>query len=520
MRKSFRGKIFVLTLAVAMVLSNLTIFADTPSPWAQAEVTEATGKGLVLPEADGHYKEDISRELFCKLIVNMVEITIGAPVTITIANPFTDTSDSDIIKAYQLGIVNGTSATTFAPNDLINREQVAVMMMRAARKQDTMMGHHFTSIMLGGPPTFADLDQISNWALTDVHEANSLGIMNGIGGNKIDPQGKTTIEQSVLLILRVFNEYLPLMENAAPAQLPTAILSYDINEGDSIDIQLADLAYDADGDAIRFNGISGNNTYGTCSTHTDYVTFTPVEVDADQVSVWTITVSDNVESVAIELTFNIKDVPAGNPVSNGVTTFTVNEGEKINISPSDIATDPDGDVMLISSLVLNADYSTEIGETLRYLAFMGSENSMDFTAGPVNGDTTTAYDLTIKDGTNETIITIVINVNEASAPPVANPMETQYQEEYSVATYSPNIFASDPDGDDLDIIAFKLNDDPIYASAQHDLGTGSILNVFGVHIFTFNADMVTASAWTYYDLTISDGLNEIVVTIRIQVNNN
>ncbi len=151
---------------------------------------------------------------------------------------------------------------------------------------------------------------------------------------------------------------------------------------------------------------------------------------------------------------------------------------------------------------------------------MGSENSMDFTAGPVNGDTTTAYDLTIKDGTNETIITIVINVNEASAPPVANPMITQYQDEGTEAAYSPYDFATDPDGDNLDVIAFELNDDPMYASAQHDLGTGSIFNIFGLYSFSFDADMVTASAWTYYDLTISDGLNEIVVTIRIQVNNN
>jgi len=414
MRKKRLSKILIITLILAMILSNLTIYAAGPSSWAQAEVDEARLKNLVISDADSNYQGYITRELFCRLIVNMVEVTIGGPVTVTIANPFNDTNDLDIIKAYQLGIVNGVSATSFAPDDLITREAVAAMMMRAARKLDDLMGHNFTMIMLVGPPTFADLDQISAWALTDVHEANALGIMNGTGNNKISPKANTTIEQSILMTLRVFNEYLPLVENAAPETLAMYINTFFVNEGDSVDVQIVHLVYDPDGDPLSISGVGGNITYGNVVSYTDYITFTANEVDADQTSVWTVTITDGIESVSVPLTFK------------------------------------------------------------------------------------------------------VINTNSA---PVPEPMVTLHQDEGTSKLYSPYTLATDPDGDDLDVVAFELNDDPMYASAQHDVGTGSIITLFGVSSFWFASDWVTTSMWTYWDITITDGIHEVVVTIRIQVDN-
>ncbi len=62
----------------------------------------------------------ITREEFCELAVLLYEKvteTAAAPVS---PNPFTDTTNSQILKAYALGITTGTSTTTFSPNTLIN----------------------------------------------------------------------------------------------------------------------------------------------------------------------------------------------------------------------------------------------------------------------------------------------------------------------------------------------------------------------------------------------------------------
>ncbi len=515
MKKSKFSKILIITLILAMMLSNSTVYADAPSSWAQAEVDEARLKNLVISDADGGYQTNITRELFCRLIVNMVEVTIGAPVAVTIANPFNDTNDLDIIKAYQLEIVNGISATEFAPNNLITREEVAAMMMRAARKLDDLMSHNLTMLQLVGPPSFADLDQISGWALTDIREANALGIMNGIGGNQISPKGKTTIEQSILMILRLFNEYLPLMENAAPEQLPLSVVTFDVNEGESLDIQIADLASDADGDSLRVSGLGGaSTTHGRLMMHTDYVTYTAYEVVGDQTSIWNVTITDDIESVRIDLTFNVIDVSAGSPVSNGVTSFTMNEGDTLNIKPSDIANDLEGDVMTITQYPLASGYVGEIGDILKYVSMIGNENSIDFTADWLDADTTTAYDIAITDGTNTSSLTIEINVLDYNAPPVAKPMITLHQDEGTSKIYFALTVATDIDGDTLEVIDYSLS-----ALTQHDVGTPEIRNFDGAEYFYFTADEVALGTLSYWDLTISDGLQEVIVTIRIQVDN-
>src|SRR6056297_1860119 len=314
MRKKIYLKFIITFIIATLILSSMSAYAGTPSGWAQGEVDEARNKGLVLPESDDNFQDHITRELFCKLIVNLVEQATGEPITITIVNPFEDTNNTEIIKANQLGIVNGMTLTEFGPNLLITREQVAAMMMRAARKLDDLMDHSFTRIMwAGSPPEFADQEQISNYALDDIQEANHLDILKGRPGNIIDPKGNTTIEESILLILRVYNEYLPLKENEAPEALPNGTFEFDIQEGTSIDISLEDIAYDPDGDSIRISGLGGNNTFGNMVNYTDYVTFTAKTVDEDVVSNWNVTVTDEIEQNQIDFIFNVKDTTNETP---------------------------------------------------------------------------------------------------------------------------------------------------------------------------------------------------------------
>lgn len=512
-----RGKkVLNLTLTVLVVITMLSsgiVSASSPSSWALAEVNEARGKGLILPEADGDYQEDITRELFCKLIVNLVELVTDSPVTITIANPFTDTSNTDVIKAYQLGIVNGTSTTTFSPNDLINREQIAAMMMRAARELDSLMGHHFTMIQLVGDPTFADTDEISSWALYDIRVANAIGVMNGVGGNRIDPKGTTTIEQSILLILRVFNDYLPLMENLAPLALPTGVFEYNVTEGTSVSFDLSDIVYDPEGDSINITGIGGNTTYGTLDYLGDTLTFTGELVDANADSLWSIDVSDGTESTTIEFIFHVMDINEA-PYGLMILPFTVNEGETMTIIAEDFARDPNGDELLISNLVLNTSTPTAYGSA----TLESSPNSIVFVADEIDSDKQVKYDVTITDGTNSTQLTLSINIINVNKPPVGVPMTLDniyYQNESTSKIYWGFDVATDPDGDTLNVTDFAISDGNI-----HDVGTGSIRDFDGAYYFYFEAGAVSSATWMYFDLTVSDGIDEVIVPIRIQVNNN
>ncbi|MEG1720311.1 MAG: RICIN domain-containing protein, partial [Pseudoflavonifractor sp.] len=77
-----------------------------------------------------NYQKNITRAEFCKLVVNFYK-SMGGEVPAVSQSPFTDTADNDILIASKLGIVNGTSATTFEPHADITREQISAMMMRA-----------------------------------------------------------------------------------------------------------------------------------------------------------------------------------------------------------------------------------------------------------------------------------------------------------------------------------------------------------------------------------------------------
>lgn len=195
-----------------LVFNNKAKVFDTISPtskyfssssWAQAELQEADKLGLLDSVIDHVFDVDISRMEFCTLIVDMCETYMGKELPVSKSNPFNDLDyDSvkdykdNILKAYAAGIVNGTNATTFSPYSEIDRQQMAAMMHRAAKYLNS-------GLKAGKPVKFVDASKISSFATEGVNAMSSLGIIKGSDG-KFNPNNKATIEQSALMVLRLF----------------------------------------------------------------------------------------------------------------------------------------------------------------------------------------------------------------------------------------------------------------------------------------------------------------------------
>lgn len=160
---------------------------STASVWATPELQKAADVGLIpeiLKGAD--MTKHITREEFAEVALLMYQKASGITDTTPAApNPFTDTQNSQILKAYQLGIIKGTSATTFAPKTLINREQVAAMLVRTI-KLIAPNADYSTA----GAPAFTDQAAISGWALNDCLYIAKLGIIKGSDG-KFMPRAVT-----------------------------------------------------------------------------------------------------------------------------------------------------------------------------------------------------------------------------------------------------------------------------------------------------------------------------------------
>ena len=137
-------------------------------------------------------------------------------------NPFTDTSDPEVLKALNVGITNGLSEMEFAPDKLLNREQAATMLSRVYKKvafdgwtlgTDGDFAETFRALFTM-PEPFADDADISSWARDSVYFMASNGILKGMEGGTFQPRAVTeeqqaagyaqaTREQAILIAVRL-----------------------------------------------------------------------------------------------------------------------------------------------------------------------------------------------------------------------------------------------------------------------------------------------------------------------------
>ncbi|WP_312355117.1 S-layer homology domain-containing protein, partial [Aminipila sp.] len=105
------------------------------------------------------YKSNITRAEFAALLVYVYE-SKNAEAKEASKNPFTDISSSpykeEILKAYNMGFISGTSATTFNPNGTLTREQAAKMLSMYKNKKALTSENKINE--------YADYDSISDWA--------------------------------------------------------------------------------------------------------------------------------------------------------------------------------------------------------------------------------------------------------------------------------------------------------------------------------------------------------------------
>ncbi|PKM56380.1 MAG: hypothetical protein CVV00_00355 [Firmicutes bacterium HGW-Firmicutes-5] len=101
----------------------------------------------------------------------------------------------DILAAYALGIVEGTSETTFDPMNPITREQAAKMLTATA----TALNMETDATL----PVFEDASLISEWAKPYIGYMFDTKIMGGIGENRFDPKGGFQRQQAFMTVLRL-----------------------------------------------------------------------------------------------------------------------------------------------------------------------------------------------------------------------------------------------------------------------------------------------------------------------------
>jgi len=177
------------------------VFDGSQSGWAEGELALAYQHGLTFPAIMNQFGRPITREEFCTIAVKLYEKLTGL-TALPAVNPFNDTNNPEVLKAYALDIVRGVSATQFAPYNNITRQEMCVMIYRALKAA----GRDMTPPPSGSFP-FTDAGSIAPWAINEVRYCNHHEIMRGYTDNTIRPLLNTPREQAIVLVWRTYERF-------------------------------------------------------------------------------------------------------------------------------------------------------------------------------------------------------------------------------------------------------------------------------------------------------------------------
>ncbi|HHY22072.1 MAG TPA: S-layer homology domain-containing protein [Bacilli bacterium] len=171
-------------------------FSDITGYWAESYIKQASAKGIIGGYPDGTFKANasITRAEFTVMLVNALKLEGAAA-----SSEFSDDKQigawakQAIDRALQAGIIAGYDDGSFRPSAAITRAEMAVMFARAMDLQ----------INTNAVSPFADDKAIPEWAKGAVDALHRIGIVNGRGKNRFDPNGPVTRAEATAMLIRM-----------------------------------------------------------------------------------------------------------------------------------------------------------------------------------------------------------------------------------------------------------------------------------------------------------------------------
>ena len=151
---------------------------------------------------------NITREQACELAVNLYKQLTNDELIVPTVSPFTDAESVPVMQAYYYGIVSGTSETTFSPEKLVTREELAKILVNTLNvtEVDLNFATEETTEILN---QYSDSDMVSYWAKAPMATMISYGFMNGMEDNTLSPLTNATREQAIASVNRAYTEFAP-----------------------------------------------------------------------------------------------------------------------------------------------------------------------------------------------------------------------------------------------------------------------------------------------------------------------
>ncbi len=192
------------TNSLYTVLQSNKTFTDIQDNWAKEDIELLANKMLISGKTATTYApgSNITRAEFAALLVRALGLEEGTLKE----GRFKDVTASDwyagsVAAATQENIIGGYEGSLFKPGNNITRQEMAAMIMRAARvagKEDTLPAEEQARQLA----QFKDQSEIASWAAQDVALAAKAGIITGMAGGDFSPQTNADRAQSAAILKR------------------------------------------------------------------------------------------------------------------------------------------------------------------------------------------------------------------------------------------------------------------------------------------------------------------------------
>lgn len=219
----FLISVFITLLLLAALVfpacARAASFSDVRAgDWFYDSVRYVDANGLMMGESATRFapEADVTRAM----IVTVLYRLDGAPA-VTEACPFSDVAAgtwyaAGVTWAAANDIVSGYSDGRFGPEDVMTREQTAAVFYRYARYKgyDLSDGADLSA--------FVDAGDIHDWAVDALSWSSAAGLIKGMEGGRLEPQGRLSRAQAAAILTR-FDQNIALPQ-AETVSVP--ILTY------------------------------------------------------------------------------------------------------------------------------------------------------------------------------------------------------------------------------------------------------------------------------------------------------
>lgn len=176
-------------------------FMDIANHWAENAIDFVTSRELFAGVGNNKFEPNtgMTRAMFAAVLSNLDE----ADLTQYTVSVFPDVSmdtwyGKAVAWAADQSIIGGYGNGLYGPNDLITREQMAVMLSNYMKYKGLVLPR------IASEP-FADSELVSRWAKEAVGDMRSYGLITGIGNNLYSPQNTANRASVAHIFMNIIN---------------------------------------------------------------------------------------------------------------------------------------------------------------------------------------------------------------------------------------------------------------------------------------------------------------------------